>query len=379
MNDEKRNVLKIRDRYTFTKDNIEVHRKLPVANYILNFDIDDGYFLQTIPKFELPERLYGNPKKVSDRYLNTFNKHDKNLGVLLKGTKGSGKSLLAKMMCNESNLPVIIINMGYSGTDFLEFLGAINQKVIVFIDEFEKIYTEERINGKGASQEDLLSLFDGVFSSKTLFLLTANENTISSYLVNRPGRIHYVKNYFGLDTNAINEIVDDILINKDHKKDLMAFINISPEINMDSLISIIREMNDYNEPIKDVLQHLNITLENDLYDISFKREIKQIKRNEDGSPVMENGKITYTRPVLSEYKAKYVSINLLEDDHFSEYFYYTTEEGKSQGAFIEFDIPRDLNIEFNQKGEFTFFSEGENGRTKLTLTKSKIPKRQFTL
>ncbi len=64
-----------------------------------------------------------------------------NMGVLLNGVKGTGKSVTAKLICNELKnfLPIIIVDKAYEGLP--QFISKIQQEVIIFIDEFEKVFT----------------------------------------------------------------------------------------------------------------------------------------------------------------------------------------------------------------------------------------------
>ena len=112
--------------------------------------------------------------------------------------KGTGKSLLAKQICSMAGLPVIMIQHAYGGSGFLSFLSKISQPVIIFLDEFEKVYKENE------QQNMLLSILDGTFNSKFLFLLTINEvGRMNHYMMNRPSRIHYHQNYTGMTMEMI--------------------------------------------------------------------------------------------------------------------------------------------------------------------------------
>ena len=63
--------------------------KLPVGIYELNFDgFSKEFFLERISdKFELPEKIYGVEKGLVERIITTYNRLNKNFGVLLKGLK----------------------------------------------------------------------------------------------------------------------------------------------------------------------------------------------------------------------------------------------------------------------------------------------------
>ena len=63
-----------------------------------------------------------------------------NLGILLEGLKGTGKSLQAKHLCKNAGLPVILFTADWHGPTLEKFLARIKQSAILFFDEFEKIY-----------------------------------------------------------------------------------------------------------------------------------------------------------------------------------------------------------------------------------------------
>lgn len=250
--------------------------QLENTNYLMKQDPNTGeFYLQEQDKFTLPEKIYGDSAKLSKRYLNTFKNTDKNLGVLLKGLKGTGKSLLAKRICIESGLPVIILTSAFGGTEFNDFLSNIKQEVVVFIDEFEKIYTNSRdffASSKNdiGNQSMLLTLLDGVFTSKKLFVLTANESTLHDALTNRPGRIHYLKEYGPLSNDIIREVANDLLENKSHVEQIVEISNIIGDVNMDAVVTLIEECNLYSEEPREAVNYLNIKPENSKFEVIWK-------------------------------------------------------------------------------------------------------------
>jgi len=195
----------------------------------------------------------------------TFKERPGNLGILLTGKKGTGKSLTAKSLCIKSGLPVIIISVPYTGGDFNEFLTKITQPCIIFVDEFEKVYAEKE------KQHALLPLMDGTFEGKKIFLLTTNTTgNFTGPLNNRPGRIFYKKEYTNLESDTIREIAENLLINKDWVGELMQVVAAYHCATMDMVISIITECNLHNDNPKLAISYLNIQAENSTYDAKFK-------------------------------------------------------------------------------------------------------------
>lgn len=244
--------------------------KIPVGNWQVKFNPDEGsFYLQKMKDFTLPSKIYGDSNKLAKRYLNTFNKKNKNLGVALTGLKGTGKSLLAKTICIESNLPILCIDAPFFGPEFNSFISGINQEVGIYVDEFEKVYNEEE------PKNSMLTLLEGIYTGKKLFVFTSNEvSRYSNFLLNRPGRIHYMKNFERIEDNVLNEIIDENLINKENKKGIVDVINQIEEANIDMVFALVQEMNEYNETAKESVPYLNIDLSEDMSLWSYTFEYK---------------------------------------------------------------------------------------------------------
>ena len=98
--------------------------KLEPGNYLLKFDENKGFYLHPKSDFSLPKKIYGNFKEDIERWKKSWeNDTSQNLGVLLSGIKGTGKTILCQKFCIEMNLPVIIIGEQYPDASFLDFLS----------------------------------------------------------------------------------------------------------------------------------------------------------------------------------------------------------------------------------------------------------------
>ena len=232
------------------------YKKLPLGVYNLNVS-QKGFYLSKASDFKVPDKIYGDLSCV-DRWLKTYNEKTRNVGVLLSGLKGGGKTITAKVLAMKANKPIIIISQPFHGPDFNDFITdpALGDCVI-FIDEFEKIYSPNRDNGDG--NDSLLSLLDGPYETHHLFIFTVNQTTINSNLINRPSRILYAKRYEGLSDEDIVEIANDKLVNKDLMEDLLRNSRRIFQLSFDILISIIDEMNRFNEPASKCMEYMNLT------------------------------------------------------------------------------------------------------------------------
>ena len=160
----------------------------------------------------------------------------------------------------ERGYPTIVINDKWHGDEFNSFIQRINNRAIILFDEFEKVY-------EWHEQKKLLTLLDGVFPTKKLFLLTSNSGRdITSFLKNRPGRVYYNFQFGVLEPEFVREYCEDVLKNKDNIEDVVNYVKIFPYFNFDMLASAVEEMNRYGENLAQVLDILNIEPEMDQED-----------------------------------------------------------------------------------------------------------------
>lgn len=250
-----------------SKEALDLHDRLPVGTYTVGLDCDGNYFLEVMGSFEINHKLYGDTIRHSDRILRTFlDRKSACTGVLLTGCKGSGKTLLAKMIsiqAVEQGIPTVVVNQEFCGEAFNTFMQQINQPVVVLFDEYEKVY-------KPCSQEKLLTLLDGVHPSQKLFLLTCNNKwLVNENMRNRPGRIYYMLDFDGLSPQFIREYCQDNLENQDHVEMVVTISGVFRAFNFDLLKGVVEEMNRYSETPSEVLKFLNARPAYDLKQIQY--------------------------------------------------------------------------------------------------------------
>jgi hypothetical protein len=262
-----------------TKEAMDLHETLPAGNYVVKeMPMDGPLYLEHIESFEIKGKRYGDLDKNTDRILNTFMDRSASTGVMLAGEKGSGKSLLAKNLAIEGakrlGIPCIVINAPWVGDKFNAFMQMIEQPCMVLFDEFEKVYDSD-------DQEKALTLLDGVFPSKKLFVLTCNDKwRVDQHMRNRPGRLFYMLDYKGLDANFIMEYCNDNLKSHllHHADKLCQIASLFAQFNFDMLKATVEEMNRYNEAPEDALRMLNVKPE---FDSGNKFTMKVIKDGEE--------------------------------------------------------------------------------------------------
>lgn len=248
---------------------------LPVGVYKTKLDQYEQMFLARIDdKFPLPAKIYDVERPFIDRVKTSWTHTTGNMGVLLNGIKGTGKSICAEMIANEMNLPVIIVSFQHKS--LISFLNDIQQDVVVFIDEYDKIF--ERYSNA------LLPIMDGVLKSdhRIMFLLTSNEVNLERNMMQRPSRIRYIKTFGDMTLPVIMEVVNDILIHKELYDDTVKFISELPIITMDLVKSIVSEVNIHHESPRAFEDVFNINDSNSIKSNVYKIENgKQITMHEN--------------------------------------------------------------------------------------------------
>lgn len=265
-------VINVGSRYEIYDDNLKVHDLLPAKNYVVKFNNMSGFYLEEYSDITIKEnKIYGVHNTKVNKVLNTFKRFDRNLGVILSGAKGIGKSLFSTLLSTEAvkiGLPLIIVDRYYTG--IASYLESIQQECVVLFDEFDKTFGNIKSGeNEPDAQASMLSLFDGLSQGKKLFVITCNElRSLNDYLVNRTGRFHYHFRFEYPTPQEITEYLEDKL-DKRYYGEIKNVIEFSRKVdlNFDSLRAIAFEIN-LGETFKTVIQDLNIVnLNNEKYTI----------------------------------------------------------------------------------------------------------------
>lgn len=247
-------------------DDMKAYDKIPAGTYDVCFSELSGFYLNQRPNMNVDEKVYGVAGEKAAKVMSTFKVFTRNLGVILSGDKGIGKSLTAKMIAKTAiseGYPVILVSEYIPG--IASFIESIDQEVMILFDEFDKTF---RKAGDENPQDTMLSLFDGTTAGKKLFVVTCNDlRNLNDYLVNRPGRFHY---HFRFDYPKADEIRTYLQDKLDPKYygEIEAVVQFSSRValNYDCLRSIAFELN-LGTPFKDAILDLNIV---NLDDLNYK-------------------------------------------------------------------------------------------------------------
>lgn len=248
--------------FVYGGDSVSTHDKLPAGFYEVQFQKQQGFWLTEHPAMQVKEdKVYGDHGKKINKVLNAFESFNRNLGVMLSGDKGMGKSLFARMLGRvavNKGLPVIIVNFYAPG--IMNYIASIDQEVLIVFDEFDKTFEEkEDFN----PQYEVLNVLDGLGTGKKLFVFICNDlNEINDCMLNRPGRIHY---HFRFSYPTEAEVTAYLMdkLDKQYYDQIEKVVKFTCmiKINYDCLRAIAFELNngyEFEESINDLnILHLD--------------------------------------------------------------------------------------------------------------------------
>ena len=245
--------------YDVYDDSVLTYGALPAQTYRVGFTQDKGFFLVKVENPQVSERTYGVHDAKAEKVVSRFLDAERNLGVILSGEKGLGKSVTGKLICLKLlalGYPVIVVDDYVPG--IAVFLESVRQKCVVFFDEYDKVFKYDCHNDYDPSTE-MLTLFDGVMGGDKLFVVTCNDvMELNEYLVNRPGRFHFHLRFDYPTAEEVREYLED-QVDPEFMDQVDAVVEFSRRVNLnyDCLRAIATELN-YGEPFAEAIADLNV-------------------------------------------------------------------------------------------------------------------------
>lgn len=240
---------------------------------------EDSPIFKENGELNLPKKIYST--KTDDifkkRIITYFNKANTNTtGVMLAGTKGTGKTVMAKILAKESGLPIIVVNPDYPEGKLIKFFKSFTTPVCVLFDEVEKNFKTEY----------MLDFLDGVEkTTQKLVIMTCNNlNQVSQYMQDRCSRIRYLRRY-SPDENAafLPMLADDFDIK--NKEEVVKFCKENIKLlSMDNIVSFMSEvkmLEDEDISLQEIINIMNISTENIPTKVSNTVEYNDEYDNED--------------------------------------------------------------------------------------------------
>lgn len=230
---------------------------IPGKVYDLSYDrySGDDIFKEN-GELSLPTKIYTSKKDnfFKKRVLTYFNNaFTDTTGVMLAGTKGTGKTIMAKVLAKESNLPIIVVDPQYPEHRLIKYFKQISTPVCILFDEVDKSFDTEK----------MLDFLDGLQkTSKKLVIMTCNNlGKVSEYLQDRCSRIRYLRKY---TTNDNLEFLD-ILINDMGIKNAEEVSKFCREniklLSMDNIVAFLNEvklLEDEDCTLDEIISVMNI-------------------------------------------------------------------------------------------------------------------------
>ena len=258
--------------FSIYDDSLQVYDSLPAQSYRVVFSKQRGFFLEKYQSSDVnDEKVYGEHDAKVNKVMRAFSRTNRNLGVILSGAKGIGKTLFAKILglaAIKQGMPLLIVDHYVPGISV--YLASIEQECMVVFDEFDKTFGGvKQAEGAAEPQTEMLGLFDGIIGGKKLFVVTCNNTrNLSDYLLNRPGRFHYHFRFEYPTTVEIETYLKDKMPETTWGE-IPAVLQFATRVplNYDCLRAIAFELSD-GETFSAAIQALNIlNIENYWYNL----------------------------------------------------------------------------------------------------------------
>ena len=240
-----------------SQDRADKLEKLPEGVYEYVATMTGWYLKKTGSAFEFPFNVYNANQPIIDRVVKHWIANGGNLGILMNGLRGAGKTLTAQLLGNrliqDYNLPVLVVRGPIPLQDVFD---AVQQDLMVIFDEFEKSHEPKH-------QQALLSTIDGMSRSEhnRLIIFTTNSPTINENFRDRPSRIHYQFEFQKIADEVIEGLIQDWLPQDlmHFKGEIYDFLHSRSICTIDIVKAVLTEVKTFREGPREFEPLLNVS------------------------------------------------------------------------------------------------------------------------
>jgi len=275
-----------------------------IYNIRLNPDTGEIMLFKDRVNFPVPDKKYGKHEQHKRAILDDWAQTQGTLGVLLQGLKGSGKSMLAEDLANNllaQDVPVFLIDRPISPVVLLE-VCRVASPCMVYFDEFGKVYDAEQRAG-------MLTFFSDSNLKRVMNVVTGNDDDeVSSFMIDRPGRFKYRIKYHPVEHATIVELFEGHKLSDEMTRMVAAYCkyySLSFDIlrYLVPLVKASKTIEEFNERISilNVPDPIYLTWSADwvyLDGESFYGEVELVKKDEFHLRCFKPGVI---EPVINEF------------------------------------------------------------------------------
>lgn len=314
---------------------------LPAGCYIIRFRPEAGFFLEKYPEIRADEqKVYGPHPEKAKKVLQAFKKVTRNLGVIVSGAKGSGRTLFLKLLAEEAvkeNLPVIIAESYIPG--IASYMERISQDVLILFDDFDKTFCDVcEAEGEVNPACSLFPLLDGFAGGKKLFAAACSDiEKLNENFINRPERFHYHFRFEYPETENIREYLQDKLESR-YYPEIENIVSFSAKVGLsyDCLRAVAFEVNN-GRKFAEAIKELNmLNTEKVKYELTVRYEDGTVSANGGYSIDLFSGNKTEL-PVYDK-RGNYMGTVILSGES-------VRYDGGRDEMYIS---PEDFRIEFDE-------------------------------